>query len=163
MGIRRILKNLRSRVPPWPSPAYVSGLVRTYFHMFVLTSNIVALQITLPIFSLFSPSIINKDSFPFQAMKQLPREQVQLASKFGLFIPDWNQIEVKGTPDYVRQCCEASLKRLDVDYVDLYYQHRVDVSVLIEDTVSTKQNLFTGLCSQFCSYFIIDLVCFRLM
>jgi aryl-alcohol dehydrogenase-like predicted oxidoreductase len=46
---------------------------------------------------------------------------------------------VKGTPEYVRQCCEASLKYLDVDYIDLYYQHRVDISVPIEDTVSVMK------------------------
>lgn len=39
---------------------------------------------------------------------------------------------VKGTPEYVRSCCEASLKRLDVDYIDLYYQHRIDTSLPIE-------------------------------
>ncbi|GFS37196.1 NAD(P)-linked oxidoreductase superfamily protein [Actinidia rufa] len=76
-----------------------------------------------------------------KALKQLPREQVQLASKFGIFIPDWNQMEVKGTPAYVRQCCEASLKRLGVDYIDLYYQHRVDVSVPIEDTMGELKKL----------------------
>lgn len=41
-------------------------------------------------------------------------------------------------PEYVRSCCEASLKRLDVDYIDLYYQHRVDPKVPIEITVSVK-------------------------
>lgn len=48
---------------------------------------------------------------------------------------DGVSIGVKGSPEYVRKCCEASLKRLDVDYIDLYYQHRVDTSVSIEDTV----------------------------
>lgn len=43
---------------------------------------------------------------------------------------------VKGSPEYVRSCCEGSLKRLDLDYIDLYYQHRVDTSVPIEETVS---------------------------
>jgi len=42
---------------------------------------------------------------------------------------------VKGTPDYVRACCEASLQRLAVDYIDIYYQHRIDQSVPIEETV----------------------------
>lgn len=46
------------------------------------------------------------------------------------------KLVVKGSPEYVRKCCEASLKRLDVDYIDLYFQHRVDTSVPIEDTVS---------------------------
>jgi len=42
---------------------------------------------------------------------------------------------IKGSPEYVRSSCEASLKRLDVEYIDLYYQHRVDTTVPIEDTV----------------------------
>jgi hypothetical protein len=54
-------------------------------------------------------------------------------------ISEEGQLGVKGTPEYVRQCCEASLKCLDVDYIDLYYQHRVDISVPIEDTVSVKR------------------------
>ncbi|KAL7220349.1 hypothetical protein ACSBR2_013265 [Camellia fascicularis] len=69
-----------------------------------------------------------------KALKQLPREQVQLATKCGIISVDWTHVEVKGTPDYVQQCCEASLKRLDVDYIDLFYTHRVDLSLPIEDT-----------------------------
>lgn len=42
---------------------------------------------------------------------------------------------VQGTPAYVHKACEASLKRLGVDYIDLYYQHRIDVNTPIEDTV----------------------------
>ena len=74
-----------------------------------------------------------------QALKQLPRERIQLATKFGMTISGEGQWGVKGTPEYVRQCCEASLKYLDVDYIDLYYQHRVDISVPIEDTVSVMR------------------------
>lgn len=74
-------------------------------------------------------------SYHFQALKQLPSEKIQLATKFGITNLGGFQFGVKGTPEYVRQCCEASLKRLDVDYIDLYYQHRVDISVPIEDTV----------------------------
>ncbi|KAI3886202.1 hypothetical protein MKX03_010722 [Papaver bracteatum] len=48
---------------------------------------------------------------------------------------------VKGTPEYVRSCCEASLKRLDVEYIDLYYQHRVDTSVPIEETMGELKKL----------------------
>lgn len=70
-----------------------------------------------------------------QALKQLPREKIQLATKFGIIASEGFQFKVKGTPEYVRQCCEASLKRLGVDYIDLYYQHRIDSSVPIEDTV----------------------------
>lgn len=73
-----------------------------------------------------------------QALKQLPREQVQLATKFGLIISKGFQFHVKGTPEYVRKCCEESLKRLDVDYIDLYYPHRIDTTVPIEETVSIQ-------------------------
>lgn len=65
----------------------------------------------------------------------MPREKIQLATKFG--IVNLSPMLVKGTPEYVRSCCEASLKRLDVEYIDLYYQHRVDTSVPIEETVLT--------------------------
>ena len=72
----------------------------------------------------------------FQALKQLPREKIQLATKFGIVKMEANRVTVNGTPEYVRSYCEGSLKRLDVDYIDLYYQHRVDTSVPIEETVS---------------------------
>ncbi|MBA0764783.1 hypothetical protein Gotri_014071, partial [Gossypium trilobum] len=76
-----------------------------------------------------------------KALKQLPREKIQVATKFG-FVKSESKgrplIEVKGSPQHVRACCEASLERLDVDYIDLYFQHRVDTSVPIEDTVCIK-------------------------
>ncbi|XP_038715462.1 perakine reductase-like [Tripterygium wilfordii] len=74
-------------------------------------------------------------------LKQLPREKVQLATKFGVYILEDGQFGVKGTPEYVRENCEASLKRLGVDYIDLYYQHRVDTSVPIEDTIGELKKL----------------------
>ncbi|KAF5935689.1 hypothetical protein HYC85_026818 [Camellia sinensis] len=76
-----------------------------------------------------------------EALKQFPREKVQLATKFGIIKLEGGQFDVKGTPEYVRQCCKASLKRLDLDYIDLYYQHRVDVSVPIEDTMGELKKL----------------------
>ncbi|GMY27313.1 perakine reductase-like [Fagus crenata] len=76
-----------------------------------------------------------------KALKQLPREKIQLATKFGIFSSGKDQFGVKGTPEYVRQCCEASLKYLDVDYIDLYYQHRVDTSVPIEYTMEELKKL----------------------
>ncbi|XP_028107252.1 perakine reductase-like isoform X2 [Camellia sinensis] len=76
-----------------------------------------------------------------KALKELPREQVQLATKCGIISVDWTHVEVKVTPDYVRQCCEASLKRLDVDYIDLFYTHRVDLSLPIEDTIGELKKL----------------------
>lgn len=71
-----------------------------------------------------------------QALRELPRDKIQLATKFGIVKIGTDEVEVNGTPEYVRSCCEASLKRLNVDYIDLYYQHRVDTTVPIEDTVS---------------------------
>jgi aryl-alcohol dehydrogenase-like predicted oxidoreductase len=62
------------------------------------------------------------------------RERVELATKFGVSFKDGNA-EVRGDPAYVRAACEASLKRLQLDCIDLYYQHRIDTSVPIEATV----------------------------
>ena len=71
------------------------------------------------------------------------RAQVVLATKFGnLRKPDGTP-GVNGRPEYVPQACDASLKRLGVDVIDLYYQHRVDPSVPIEDTVGAMARLVT--------------------
>jgi aryl-alcohol dehydrogenase-like predicted oxidoreductase len=67
---------------------------------------------------------------------------VILATKFGnVRNPDGTFAGVNGKPDYVRHCCEASLKRLGVDVIDLYYQHRVDPNTPIEDTVGAMAKL----------------------
>ncbi|CAN0887115.1 Probable aldo-keto reductase 1 [Linum grandiflorum] len=76
-----------------------------------------------------------------KALKELPREKVQLATKFGILVTEDFQFEIKGSPEYVRKCCESSLKCLGVDYIDLYYQHRVDSSVPIEDTMEELKKL----------------------
>ncbi|KAL4376189.1 hypothetical protein GQ457_02G034170 [Hibiscus cannabinus] len=76
-----------------------------------------------------------------KALKQLPREKVQLATKFGIIKSDLTGLVTNGTPEYVRSAIEASLKRLDVDYIDLYYQHRVDPNTPIEDTMSELKKL----------------------
>ena len=70
------------------------------------------------------------------------REQVVLATKFGnMRGEDGSFLGVNGRPDYVRASCDASLRRLGVDHIDLYYQHRVDRSVPIEDTVGAMADL----------------------
>jgi aryl-alcohol dehydrogenase-like predicted oxidoreductase len=70
------------------------------------------------------------------------RSQVVLATKFGnVRRPDGSFAGVNGRPEYVRQCCDASLQRLGLDYIDLYYQHRVDPNVAIEDTVGAMAEL----------------------
>jgi aryl-alcohol dehydrogenase-like predicted oxidoreductase len=70
------------------------------------------------------------------------RSQVVLATKFGnVRAADGAFLGVRGDPQYVRDCCDASLKRLAVDTIDLYYQHRVDPKVPIEDTVGAMAEL----------------------
>ncbi|GMP40886.1 hypothetical protein CsSME_00011170 [Camellia sinensis var. sinensis] len=76
-----------------------------------------------------------------KALKQLPREKIELATKFGIAKIEPTQVVVKGTPEYVRSCCEASLRRLGVDYIDLYYVHRIDTSVPIEETMGELKKL----------------------
>ncbi|KAK6911405.1 NADP-dependent oxidoreductase domain [Dillenia turbinata] len=76
-----------------------------------------------------------------KALKQLSRDKVQVATKFGITGFGPSGMMVKGTPEYVRSCCEASLKRLQVDYIDLYYQHRVDQSIPIEETMGELKKL----------------------
>ncbi len=74
------------------------------------------------------------------------RDEVQLATKFGLIRDpaDPARRGVNGRPDYVRQACDASLDRLGVEVIDLYYQHRVDPQVPIEETVGAMAELVSA-------------------
>lgn len=70
------------------------------------------------------------------------RDEVQLATKFGNERkPDGTRVGINGRPEYVRAACDASLQRLGVDHIDLYYQHRVDQNVPIEETVGAMAEL----------------------
>uniref|UniRef100_A0A0E0KP47 NADP-dependent oxidoreductase domain-containing protein n=1 Tax=Oryza punctata TaxID=4537 RepID=A0A0E0KP47_ORYPU len=80
------------------------------------------------------------------------RDKVELATKFGKFFAD-GKPGIRGDPAYVRAACEGSLRRLGVDYIDLYYQHRVDKKVPIEVTIGELKKLveegkikYIGLC-----------------
>ncbi|KAK4742948.1 hypothetical protein SAY87_000949 [Trapa incisa] len=68
------------------------------------------------------------------------RDRVQLATKFGISFANEKR-EIRGDPAYVRAACESSLKRLDIDCIDLYYQHRVDTRVPIEITMGEVKKL----------------------
>jgi len=68
------------------------------------------------------------------------RDEVVLATKFGI-VRDSGRVGVAGDPAYVRAACDASLQRLGVDVIDLYYQHRVDLQVPIEETVGAMAEL----------------------
>ncbi len=68
------------------------------------------------------------------------RDEVVLATKFGL-VRDDGSMRTDGRPEYVRGACDASLIRLGVDHIDLYYQHRVDVTVPVEETVGAMAEL----------------------
>ncbi len=69
-----------------------------------------------------------------QAIKGI-KDKVQIATKFAFYQDENGNRSIRGEPEYVRACCEASLKRLDVECIDLYYQHRLDPKVPIEITV----------------------------
>lgn len=70
------------------------------------------------------------------------RDQFVVATKFGnVRGEDGSFLGVNGGPEYVRKCCDASLKRLEIDIIDLYYQHRVDPNVPIEETVGAMADL----------------------
>lgn len=70
------------------------------------------------------------------------RDKVVLATKFGnVRGPNGERLGISGKPDYVRSACEASLRRLKVDVIDLYYQHRVDPETPIEETVGAMADL----------------------
>ncbi|XP_076884881.1 putative aldo-keto reductase 3 [Bidens hawaiensis] len=75
-----------------------------------------------------------------QALKGGYREKVQIATKFGIRWID-GKPDVCGDPAYVRSACEASLKRLDVDCIDLYYAHRIDTRIPIEVTMGELKKL----------------------
>jgi len=69
------------------------------------------------------------------------RDQVVIATKFGIMRAGGGISGINGHPDYVRQSCDDSLKRLGMDTIDLYYQHRVDRNVPIEDTIGAMAEL----------------------
>ena len=69
------------------------------------------------------------------------RDKVVLATKFGNIYAKDSERGADGRPEYVREACEASLKRLNIDVIDLYFQHRVDKAVPIEDTVGAMSEL----------------------
>ncbi|CAN5258212.1 aldo/keto reductase [soil metagenome] len=69
------------------------------------------------------------------------RDEVVLATKFGIVRENGEFVGVNGRPDYVRRACDASLRRLGVNDIDLYYQHRVDPDVPIEETVGAMAEL----------------------
>src|SRR5579863_1089775 len=77
-----------------------------------------------------------------KAIEGRRRDSVVLATKFGVVRePGSNVRGIDGSPDYVRSSCEASLKRLGVSTIDLYYQHRVDPKIPIEETVGAMSQL----------------------
>jgi len=76
---------------------------------------------------------------------QQRRNEVVLATKFGVVrAADGAFTGINGNPEYVRQSCEASLERLGIDHIDLYYQHRVDPNVPVEETVGAMAELVTA-------------------
>jgi aryl-alcohol dehydrogenase-like predicted oxidoreductase len=78
-------------------------------------------------------------------LQEVPRESVVVATKFGFkFVNGVRTGEVDSSPENVRRACDGSLSRLSIDHIDLYYQHRVDPNVPIEDTVGALKELVTA-------------------
>jgi aryl-alcohol dehydrogenase-like predicted oxidoreductase len=77
-------------------------------------------------------------------LRELPRESVVLATKFGFKFVNGVRSGVDSSPENVRRACDGSLSRLGIDHIDLYYQHRVDPSVPIEDTMGALKELVTA-------------------
>ncbi len=73
------------------------------------------------------------------------RDQAIVATKFGIIYDpnEPNRRGANGRPEYVRSCCESSLRRLGIDTIDLYYQHRIDKSIPIEETIGAMAELVT--------------------
>ena len=71
------------------------------------------------------------------------RDEAYLATKFGQLMEDGKRI-VRGTPEYVHAACDASLERLGVDHIDLYYAHRIDPDVPVEETVGAMAELIVA-------------------
>lgn len=83
----------------------------------------------------------HNEEFVGTALKE-HRDKITLATKFGIVRNDKGEfVGVNSRPDHVRSACEASLKRLGVEVIDLYYQHRVDPNTPIEETVGAMANL----------------------
>jgi len=74
-------------------------------------------------------------------LREVPRGKIVVATKFGFRIGPEGITGVDGSPENVRRVCDGSLKRLGTDYIDLYYQHRVDPAVAIEETVGAMAEL----------------------
>jgi aryl-alcohol dehydrogenase-like predicted oxidoreductase len=77
-------------------------------------------------------------------LREVPRESVVLATKFGFKFVNGVRSGVDGSPENVRRACDGSLSRLGIDHIDLYYQHRVDPGVPIEETVGALKELVTA-------------------
>jgi len=75
-------------------------------------------------------------------LREVPRESIVVATKFGFkFVNGERTNDVNSSPENVRRACDGSLRRLGIDHIDLYYQHRVDPNVPIEDTVGALKEL----------------------
>ncbi len=76
-----------------------------------------------------------------RALKSV-RQQINIATKFGFVRDETGKvIEINGSKEYVKKACEASLRRLNTDYIDLYYLHRIDPRVPIEETIGAMKEL----------------------
>ena len=92
---------------------------------------------------------------PIQAIKGI-RQKVEIATKFAISRDDCGNMDIRGDPEHIRDACEGSLKRLDIDCIDLYYQHRIDTRLPIEITVGGGDNWIGNIRISFCR--LLDLI-----
>src|SRR5258708_13839528 len=74
-------------------------------------------------------------------LKEIPRQSVVVATKFGFRLENGGRTGIDSSPANVRRACDGSMRRLGIDRIDLYYQHRVDPSVPIEETIGAVAEL----------------------
>src|SRR5260221_14615713 len=77
-------------------------------------------------------------------LREVPRDSVVVATKFGFRLGSGGNRTVDSSPENVRRACDGSLKRLGIETIDLYYQHRVDPNVPIEETVGAMADLVSA-------------------
>lgn len=101
-----------------------------------------ALELGINFFDTADQYGVGKNEELLGRVLQSARQQINIATKFAFVRnEDGKVIEINGSPEYVKQACEASLRRLNTDYIDLYYLHRVDPRVPIEETVGAMKEL----------------------
>lgn len=127
-----------------PDDEIVSLLEKVYEQgvTFWDTANLYVFPDLSRLFTLQSP-IVCQEEILAKAIKKIGRENLQIATKTGVQIKIFPKLKIipDGSPSFIRQQCEASLKRLQTDYIDLFYLHRIDQNIPIERSMMEMKRL----------------------